>query len=45
MDIAPTILHHFNLPIGKDMDGRVIGEMFKNTEKMKVNFYVNLLQL
>ncbi|MDA8971194.1 alkaline phosphatase family protein [Flavobacteriaceae bacterium] len=30
MDIAPTILHHFNLPIGKDMDGRVIGEMFKN---------------
>jgi predicted AlkP superfamily phosphohydrolase/phosphomutase/tetratricopeptide (TPR) repeat protein len=30
MDIAPTVLHHFNLPIGKDMDGRVVGEMFKD---------------
>lgn len=28
-DIAPTILHIFNLSIPRDMDGRVIKEMFK----------------
>lgn len=33
IDIAPTILHHFDLPIGKDMDGNVILDMFKNHKK------------
>lgn len=30
MDVAPTILHLFNLPIPKDIDGRVLKEIFKN---------------
>lgn len=29
IDIAPTILHHFNLPVGKDMDGKVALDIFK----------------
>ena len=28
-DIAPTILHLFGLPVPKDMDGRVLAEIFK----------------
>jgi predicted AlkP superfamily phosphohydrolase/phosphomutase len=28
MDIAPTILHHFGLPIPKEMDGRILKEVF-----------------
>ena len=28
-DIAPTILHMFGIPIPKDMDGRVLKEIFK----------------
>ncbi|WP_411826134.1 alkaline phosphatase family protein [Luteolibacter sp. AS25] len=28
LDIAPTILHHFRLPIGEDMEGRVLREIF-----------------
>lgn len=28
-DIAPTILHMYNIPIPNDMDGRVIKEIFK----------------
>ena len=28
-DVAPTILHMFNAPIPKDMDGRVLTEIFK----------------
>ncbi len=28
LDITPTILHHFGLPVGEDMEGRVLGEMF-----------------
>lgn len=35
IDIAPTILHHFDLPVGKDMDGKVILEIFKNTKPPK----------
>ncbi|MDU8885766.1 alkaline phosphatase family protein [Yeosuana sp. MJ-SS3] len=29
IDIAPTILHMFNLPIGKDMDGKPALDIFK----------------
>ena len=29
MDIAPTVLHMFGLPVPKDMDGRVLTEIFK----------------
>jgi len=29
IDIAPTILHMFNAPIPKDVDGRVLTEIFK----------------
>lgn len=32
IDVAPTILHHFDLPIGKDMDGKVILDIFENTK-------------
>jgi len=28
LDIAPTVLHHFGLPIGDDMEGRVLKEIF-----------------
>jgi tetratricopeptide (TPR) repeat protein len=28
LDIAPTILHHFGLPVGEDMEGRVLTECF-----------------
>lgn len=31
LDITPTILSVFGLPIGKDMDGRVLLEVFENT--------------
>ena len=33
LDITPTILHHFGLPIGEDMDGKVILEMFKEQKQ------------
>ncbi len=35
IDVAPTILHHYGLPIGKDMDGKVILDIFENTEPPK----------
>ncbi len=35
IDIAPTILHHFNLPIGKDMDGKVMMDIFEKTTTPK----------
>lgn len=30
IDIAPTILHMFNLPVGRDMDGQVALDIFKD---------------
>lgn len=30
IDVAPTILNHYNLPVGKDMDGKVILDMYIN---------------
>ncbi len=35
LDIAPTILNHFDLPVGRDMDGRVINEMFIKPNTIK----------
>jgi tetratricopeptide (TPR) repeat protein len=28
LDITPTILHHFGLPVGEDMDGKVLLDLF-----------------
>lgn len=33
IDIAPTILYHFGLPIGEDMDGKVMLDLFKKIKK------------
>lgn len=30
VDVAPTILHLFNLPVGKDMDGKVALDIFES---------------
>ncbi len=30
LDIAPTVLHWFGLPVGEDMEGRVLEEAFAN---------------
>src|SRR5690606_12389861 len=35
IDIAPTILHHFDLPIGEDMDGKVALDIFKENKELK----------
>ncbi len=35
IDVAPTILHHFGLPVGKDMDGKVILDIFEKSEPPK----------
>ena len=36
IDIAPTILHHFNLPVGKDMDGKIALDIFQ--EKLEPTY-------
>lgn len=36
IDIAPTILHHFGLPVGRDMDGKVALDLFEKTEPPKM---------
>lgn len=33
IDVAPTILHMFNLPVGRDMDGKVALDIFKEIKK------------
>lgn len=33
IDIGPTILHHFGLPVGKDMDGKVMLDIYKKIER------------
>jgi arylsulfatase A-like enzyme len=34
-DIAPTILHMFDIPIPKDTDGRVLKEIFMEGSELK----------
>ena len=38
-DIAPTILNLYDLPVGKNMDGRVLKEAFKFERKIKYKPY------
>ncbi len=33
LDITPTVLHYLGLPVGKDMDGRVLAEAFTEERK------------
>lgn len=35
LDMTPTILHHYGLPVGRDMDGRVLLEIFENPGELK----------
>jgi tetratricopeptide (TPR) repeat protein len=35
IDIAPTILYHYDLPVGRDMDGKVALEIFEKQDKIK----------
>jgi hypothetical protein len=35
IDLAPTILHILGLPVPADMDGRVLQEIFSNTQPVK----------
>lgn len=41
-DVAPTILHMFGIPIPKDMDGRVLKEIFKGELAMREIGYEDL---
>ncbi len=34
LDIAPTILTLFGLPVGRDMDGKVLGQAFEHTPEI-----------
>lgn len=35
LDVAPTVLHHFGLPVGADMEGRVLEEIFEEKRLVK----------
>lgn len=35
LDITPTLLHHFDLPLGKDMDGKPLVNIFKEERPVK----------
>ncbi|MFT6243069.1 MAG: putative AlkP superfamily phosphohydrolase/phosphomutase/tetratricopeptide (TPR) repeat protein [Akkermansiaceae bacterium] len=35
LDIAPTVLHAFGLPVGDDMEGRVLTELFEETQPVQ----------
>ena len=35
LDIAPTILHHLNQPVGVDMEGRVLKELFSENHPVQ----------
>ena len=35
LDICPTLLHSFRLPVGEDMDGKVLNDIFAKDEEIK----------
>ncbi|MFZ9936435.1 MAG: alkaline phosphatase family protein [Luteolibacter sp.] len=35
LDLAPTILHYFGLPVGEDMEGRVLTECFAGPQQVE----------
>jgi hypothetical protein len=35
LDITPTLLHLFGLPVGEDMDGEVVAELFAHPEPVQ----------
>ncbi|OYV07263.1 MAG: hypothetical protein CFE26_01880, partial [Verrucomicrobiales bacterium VVV1] len=35
LDVAPTVLHHFGLPVGDDMEGRVLEEIFSTDDPIQ----------
>lgn len=35
LDITPTLLHLYGLPVAEDMDGKVLLQAFENTEEIK----------
>jgi predicted AlkP superfamily phosphohydrolase/phosphomutase/tetratricopeptide (TPR) repeat protein len=35
LDVTPTILTYFDLPVGQDMEGRVLSEAFQNAPEVK----------
>ena len=32
LDVTPTVLHYFDLPVGEDMEGRVLTEVFSDSQ-------------
>lgn len=38
-DITPTILNLFNVPVGKNMDGKVLSSIFKKNRRIKYKTY------
>lgn len=35
LDVTPTILHYFGLPVGQDMEGRVLHELFDDSRPIE----------
>jgi len=45
LDITPTLLYHFDLPLGKDMDGKPLINIFKESKEVKyINSWDNHVQ-
>jgi len=36
LDITPTLLHYLELPVGEDMDGRILQDVFENVSQPKM---------
>jgi predicted AlkP superfamily phosphohydrolase/phosphomutase len=41
LDVAPTLLHHFGLPVGDDMEGRVLREILTAKAAIRPNLHRN----
>ncbi len=35
LDICPTVLHHFGLPVGEDMDGKVLLDIYREPAEVR----------